>query len=188
MKGKNLIISCIPITVGTVLAYTVLFAGRGMENSWWISIVVALIGVVGTLISVFLQLRRDGKSIDRIDSRSVHIPNIDDNTKKSKDILVESLKPNIEYLKNKSDKIDYIAKEVEYQQRVKNSISGNISGNKDILLQGINLLYESNASLNQSLAEARAKCSMLEMENANLKNEIADLNRKLYNGKRQNRT
>ena len=135
-----------------------------------------------------MQLRRDGKSIDKIDDRSTYIPNIDDNTKKSKEILIESLKPNIEYLKNKSDMIDYIAKEVEYQQRVKNSVSGSISGNKDILLQGINSLYESNASLNQSLAEARAKCSVLEIENANLKSQIIDLNSKLHNEKQRTQT
>ena len=33
MKGKNFVISFVPVAAGTVVAYTVLFAGSGMENN-----------------------------------------------------------------------------------------------------------------------------------------------------------
>ena len=63
----------LPIVICTAAAYCILFGGNRMDTAEWIAIVVALIGVVGALMVNCYQLRRDGKTIEGIDSNTSEI-------------------------------------------------------------------------------------------------------------------
>ena len=144
-----------------------------MDVSGWISIIVAIIGVVGVLIASLLQLKRDGKTIDKLDGRTEHIPAIADNTKKSVEMLTERIAPQIDQVSTRNDKIDLIASEIEYQKRLNDRVSTGVDS-RDVILESIKKLYMENAQLSTALQAEKEKNYTLSIENEKLKASLSE--------------
>ena len=169
--------------------------GMNMEAGLW-AVVLAIIGLIGSTWYQYAASKRDIKPLSGIQSHTSEmkprIENIDDNTKKSRDILVKKIKPGINDIQRQQDsfgdqlkKIDYVVKEFEYQNRLKNEYSKEI--NKDILTAGINMVYEKNAMLEKTLHEKEqkiydmtVKLQMLKSENQELQHQISEYENKYH--------
>ena len=132
-----------------------------MGTAEWISILIAVIGVIGVLATTLFQLKRDGKTIDKIDNRTEDISkatftvnNISTSVDKANEML-NSITPEIKTISHTTNKIDFIASEIEYQKRLNEKVSTDIS-NKDVIVETIKKLYEENARLNKSLQMEKA--------------------------------
>ena len=135
--------------------------GKDMGTAEWISILIAVIGVIGVLATTLFQLKRDGKTIDKIDNRTEDISkatftvnNISTSVDKANEML-NSITPEIKTISHTTNKIDFIASEIEYQKRLNEKVSTDIS-NKDVIVETIKKLYEENARLNKSLQMEKA--------------------------------
>lgn len=158
-----------PIVLSLFISYTVLIINGG-KMRMDTGIIVGLIAVAGSLIGLIIQFKKDSNTIGTVKSDTSEIKpkiaNIDENTRKSRDILIEDVKPSIDKLydqqtnfeKNLS-KIDYVVKEFEYQDRLKKEYSSGF--NKDILTTGIDAVYERNAMLENQLREKKIEISEL---------------------------
>ena len=80
-----------------------------MQIAEWIAIGVALIGVVGTLIGAFMQLKRDGKTIDKIAEHTSHSSYIEENTKECKKELIEQVRPCLDKIVSRNEDIQFVA-------------------------------------------------------------------------------
>lgn len=188
-----------PIIFSQIIAYVILVmnndGGMNMEAGLW-AVVLAIIGLIGSTWYQYAASKRDIKPLSGIQSHTSEmkprIENIDDNTKKSRDILVKKIKPGINDIQRQQDsfgdqlkKIDYVVKEFEYQNRLKNEYSKEI--NKDILTAGINMVYEKNAMLEKTLHEKEqkiydmtVKLQMLKSENQELQHQISEYENKYH--------
>lgn len=158
-----------PIVLSLFISYTVLIINGG-KMRMDTGIIVGLIAVAGSLIGLIIQFKKDSNTIGTVKSDTSEIKpkiaNIDENSRKSRDILIEDVKPSIDKLydqqtnfeKNLS-KIDYVVKEFEYQDRLKKEYSSGF--NKDILTTGIDAVYERNAMLENQLREKKIEISEL---------------------------
>ncbi len=72
----------IPILTSSIICLYLLVGGETMENAWWISIVVALIGLLGVLLSIWLQGRKDSVRIKDIDDKTMKVEPTKENTEK----------------------------------------------------------------------------------------------------------
>lgn len=109
-----------------------------------VSIVVALIAVLGTHCSEMKQLKRDGKTIDKISSDTTDMkPKVD-----ATNANVNSMVKDITKIEERTIKIDAIATEVEVFKRMKNDASG-ASIKPEVLLAHISAILEENADLRQ---------------------------------------
>lgn len=179
----------IPTIIGTAAAYYILFGGKNMDLGGWIAVVVALIGVIGTLIVEFLQLKRDGKTIDGINATANNtdkttsmmqqaIQGIENTTSKTHEKIISSVSENIDSIRARNDKIDFIVKEFEYHKRIKNEFSEGASG-RDIILAGITAVYEENARLNNQHRDDREALMDLLRKNAELQVTIGKLSQQV---------
>lgn len=143
-----------------------LLGGKQMDVSGWVTLGVGLISVSGVLLTALFQLKRDGKTIDQIYSDSSDIKStthtIDSNSSKSKDMLVE--------IEKRNAKIDALASELEFQERLKQNFS-NGAGNRDTLVNGIKSVFEENARLNQQFQEAQEQITTLSVDNIRLRTQ-----------------
>lgn len=184
ISGK-IVLSIMPIISATAIAFSIL--GMEESNMWWIAIITALIGVFGSVIVAIFQLKRDGKTIDAT-SRNVldikpKVDNISDDTKKIRDVVIESINPTLSHISEKGSKIDFIASEIEYQKRLHEQVSHDVD-NRDIIVQSIDVLYEKNASLNKEVTTLKVQNNFLSRENNNLKNENQQLKSDILDYKR----
>lgn len=161
-----------PLLICILLAYGILYGGINMNIAGWISIVVAIIGVVGALLASLLQLKRDGKTIDKLDGRAEQLPAIAENAKKSVSVLAEQLKPQVDQISERNKKIDFIAGELEYQKRLNERVSSGVDS-RDAILESIKKLYEENARLSAALQSEKEKNYALSIENEKLKSSFA---------------
>ena len=180
MKESNCTpLAFIPLWAGVGCALSVLCGGENI-SSGHIAILVAIIGVIGTLIVTFLQLKRDGETINSIGSNTTdmkpRVENIEKDVEKAKDTLIESVKPSLKDISDRNEKIDQIYKEIEYHKRLQQELSENALGH-DSLLAGINAVYAENARLNQSYRVAKETIIRLTNENSKLKKRVDYLER-----------
>ena len=158
----------LPIVICTAAAYCILLGGNHMNIAEWIAIVGSLIGVAGALVINYFQLRRDGKTIDGISS----------NTKKTYEVIFESITPLLSKIEERNSKIDSIAAEVEYQKRLKSDFSTSASG-KEVLIAGIQTVFEENARLNLQHKSDEEKIAALISENRSLTRQVKRLRAEL---------
>ena len=154
------------------------------------TILAALITVIGKQFSQSKQFKRDGKTIDGISSDTSDMKSkmqrIDDNAGKSRDLLVESVNPALEKIKERNAKIDFIAGEMEYQKRMKSSLSESASG-RDSVLASISVVYEENARLNEQYRRAQERIIHLSVENNQLQEKVTSLKKDLAEERSKNR-
>lgn len=158
----------LPIVICTAAAYCILLGGNRMNIAEWIAIVGSLIGVAGALVINYFQLRRDGKTIDGISS----------NTEKTYEVILKSITPLLSKIEERNSKIDSIAAEVEYQKRLKSDFSTSASG-KEVLIAGIQTVFEENARLNLQHKSDEEKIAALSSENRSLTRQVKRLRAEL---------
>lgn len=153
-----------------------------MNTTEWVTIVGSLIGVAGAIVINYFQLRRDGKTIDGISSNTSEIrptvKNINNNTEKTNKVIFESITPLLSKIEERNSKIDSIAAEVEYQKRLKSDFSTSASG-KEVLIAGIQTVFEENARLNLQHKSDEEKIATLLLENSSLTIQIEKLKAEL---------
>lgn len=172
---------CIIISTIAALIICIMSADGGginMDKTNAIAIVVALIGVLGSIVVDLIRSKRqsdkikDGVNDISQDTKDIkpRTQNIEKNTEKIRDSVVEKLVPNLRVISAMSSKIDNIHSEVEYQKRIKSEISVNLT-DKDYFVGGIENLYEKigqlehqNRELSRQLKKAQEKNRQLEIK------------------------
>lgn len=174
------------------IAYVILFmnkddGGEHMETGLW-AVAVAVIGLVGSTWYQYIASKKDIKPLSGIQATTSEmkprIENIDENTKKSRDVLIEDVKPEIFNIQRKQSdindqmkKIDYVVKEFEYQTRLKEKYSTGF--NKEVLTAGIDSIYERNAILERTLHEKEQTISEMTVSLRKLKEENEELHEQI---------
>lgn len=167
---------------------------KGIIITSAVAIVVAIISLIGTIISNTKALKRDTKNafLQGDETRSAikdvkadtsdvkpKIDNINKNTDKIRDEVVEKIIPSLTGFKEASAKINDIHKDMEYKQKLKNDVSPTLY-DKDKFLTGIERLYEDNAklvsenyNLKAQLTESEVRIKVLESENKQLRTHLS---------------
>lgn len=163
------------IVIYIVSAQMILFGGIEMDTTGWISLAVAAIGVCGSVLLVLFQLKRDGKSIDRIDSCTSEmkptVQNVEKIVEKTQDLVRDSIRPSLEAVQQQTEKITVIADGFREFKRLEGYFSNGLV-RQDVLLSQIGAVFAENARLNE-------RAQALEAENRALKNENQELKDKL---------
>ena len=133
----------------TVLAEVLLT----MDIGDWITIGGIVIGFVGVILGVTIPLRRDGKTIDETKAIAADIqPTIN----------------NIDYRTEKhTEKIDFIAKEIEFYQRLKSEAATNSVNPEELIAQFVAVIEE-KAALDAQHKSDQAKIAELTKQNKRL--------------------
>ncbi len=162
------------IVVCLISALVIVSGGNGMDTTGWISLTVAVIGVLGAIVVAVLQLKRDGKSIDRIDSATAEIKpsvqSIQKTTEKTQDILRDSITPSLTAIQQRTDRIDYIADGFKEFKRLEAYYSSGLV-NREILLGQIGAVFTENTRLNETCKQLERDNQVLMDENRALKNK-----------------
>lgn len=163
------------IIICTISSYLILFGGTEMDAKGWISLVVAVIGVCGSVIMALLQLKRDGKNIDRIDSCTSEmkptVQSIHRVTEKTQDFLRDSIRPSLGAIQQKADKIDSIADGFREFKRLEAYYSDGLVC-RDVLLSQMSAVFAENTRLNEKSKGLDAENQALKYENRTLKDRI----------------
>ncbi len=178
-----------PIVVCIILAYCILLGGDSMPTEGWVSILVAIIGVIGTLIVTFIQLKRDGKTIGSIHTTTAGI----DKTVAAVGVRAETIQvgvttmgEKVAVIKEQTGKIDSIAKEIEILSRLRSETS-NSGVRPDILLASMTTVFEENARLNTQLQDRNKEIRQLQIKISGLEAKVNELENARSRGHRQYR-
>lgn len=150
-----------------------------MEESQWITLIVGLLTIAGTLIAAHWQLRRDGKSIDGISSDT------------------SQMKPKVENIediaKAQAKDIGLLVSDLDHRKRLEAEFPQGMSG-RDLISIGSNRMIEENAQLNRQYQElnllylkAQNSVNELQAENAQLRSQISELKAELEKEQTPNR-
>ena len=188
-KHRNLWIAGLPVWIGTIIALLMIWRRSNMTPIEWSAVLVALISGVITLIMTLLQLKRDGKTIDNISTTTSNtdtttsvmkpmVERIDAQVCQTHHTLISTVSHDIAAIGERNSKIDFIHKELEYQQRLNREFSENAVG-RDSLLAGINAVYAENARLNQLHRGDQETIIRLIAENGKLQTKVEQLEKAL---------
>lgn len=166
---------CISIAICIITAYLILLGGNNMGATGWISLTVAVIGVLGVVVSALFQLKRDGKSIDRIDSNTSEmkptVQSIHKVAEKTQDLLRDSIRPSLDAIQQRTDRIDCVADGFMEFKRLEAYYSDGLV-RRDVLLSQISAVFAENTRLNEKTKGLEAENQVLKCENQALKDKI----------------
>ena len=181
-KTRGLLGVTLPAIICTVIAEMIVFT-KGEEKMWdYTAILVAIVGVFGTLIGTYLQLKKDTNKLLEVKSDTSHmspqVDNIHDTTKDTNLYLTRTIDKKIDDLMKSNDdisadgqrmssEIQFVAEELRYKKRLDSEYLGQVS--KAMIQSGIDTLYEENIRLTVKLKEYEEKNSILQRENLLLK-------------------
>ena len=181
-KTRGLLMINLPIIICTIIAEIIVFT-KGEEKMWdYTAILVAIVGVLGTLIATYLQLKKDTNKLLEVKSDTSHmspqIDNINETTKDTNKYLTRTIDKKIDDLmksnddisadgRKMSEEIQFMADELRYKKRIDSEYLGQVS--KEMIQSGIETLYEENVRLTVKLKEYEEKNSALQRENILLK-------------------
>ena len=181
-KTRGLLMINLPIIICTIIAEIIVFT-KGEEKMWdYTAILVAIVGVIGTLIATYLQLKKDTNKLLEVKSDTSHMsPQIDNTNETTKDTnkyLTRTIDKKIDDLmksnddisadgRKMSEEIQFMADELRYKKRIDSEYLGQVS--KEMIQSGIETLYEENVRLTVKLKEYEEKNSALQRENILLK-------------------
>lgn len=160
-----------PVIIGAVIGEYLIFKDGADMNT---SIVVALIAVAGAIAGNIFTLLRDRNIISRIDSKSSEMEprtkEIKEKADKISEYTVEKIYPDVKRIysdsKTHQDKvmklIGDIHEDVRYKQRLSKEYAGRLS--KDIMVTGIEDVYQENASLINKVHELELRNNDLETQ------------------------
>lgn len=155
---------------------------KDMDVASAVGIIVALIGVLGAAVIDIIKSKKQGDEIKggvsdiKTDTSAMKpkIDNIDENTKKVRDAVVEKLVPQVKDIAKMSDKIDCVHEDVKYRRRLKDEFSLGLT-DKDYFTAGIEKLYERNGFLESENKQLKRKVYEQEEVNIKLQKENDDL-------------
>lgn len=184
---KIMLVGITVATVSVLSCSVLIFLKMGfkiMEITVAGTIIVAVLSLLATIITLLVKVRVDSKSLTEIKDNTRNSPLVFDNVKNSpktyentekiKDVLNEKIKPDLNKVIEKSDLIDFLADEIRYQKRIKDSISPELQ-QPDNLIQQINALCEKNVTLQKSVEKYSAECLKLTSEKLTLISKIEKL-------------
>lgn len=181
---------CLPIPylliiMGMVEAYVYMiyqcYNKRGvyMGRAEIVAIVVAIIGAATGIWAQVVQFKKDGTAIRdiKIDTTDIRptVHHTQDDIKKIKDELIEKIVPDMKKMQG----IDLLVDDYKYRERIR--LENSINFNKETLQGSIDLIFEENARLTESLKEAQKTNYLLQMENQNLRNQLKSYEREVSN-------
>lgn len=207
---KNYLTTALPAIIGMILAYIILIMdgtkGELDYMDWGkvIAIIVALIGVAGTIYVSNRQLKRDGETIAKIYDKAENIKpkmdNVDERTKETNDYLIKQFavthRDMLKDIETAKNNVEVISDEVKRQKAIREQYDKYI--NKDYLKSGIDKVYEENATLTSRIKELsikneelqykteilRSRNKNLEQENERLQTEVESLKRQVRSKER----
>ena len=170
MKNKNLFLADIPIIMGVIIAEYIVFSKKGNLTMDNIGVIVALIGVAGTLTAHFFQFKKDSNKISEVKSDTSNmLPKVDNIAEKTTDIrgyIADDIKPSLQTIVSKqeinnatnlqvSSDIREVLEDVKYRKRLSEEYNGML--NRDTMISGIDEIYSTNAALKNKIKELREK-------------------------------
>lgn len=178
-KRNGFPICILPGIIGFIIAEIIVYTGGDSMSGNAIGVIVALIAVAGNLLVLYFQFKKDSNKIGEVKADTSgmkpQVSNIDENVKKVKDEVVEKLVPGIGNVEKSGDKlltdVGKLVTELEFQKRLKSELSGALA-TPEYLLEGINSIYEDNASLNRIIKEKERRIRELARENRELSNRL----------------
>lgn len=178
-KRNGFPICILPGIIGFIIAEIIVYTGGDSMSGNAIGVIVALIAVAGNLLVLYFQFKKDSNKIGEVKADTSgmkpQVSNIDENVKKVKDEVVEKLVPGIGNVEKSGDKlltdVGKLVTELEFQKRLKSELSGALT-TPEYLLEGINSIYEDNASLNRIVKEKERRIRELARENKELSNRL----------------
>lgn len=207
---KNYLTIAFPAIIGMILAYIILIMdgtkGELDYMDWGkvIAIIVALIGVAGTIYVSNRQLKRDGETITKIYDKAENIKPkmdiVDERTKETNDYLIKQFavthRDMLKDIETAKNNVEVISDEVKRQKAIREQYDKYI--NKDYLKSGIDKVYEENATLTSHIKELsikneelqykteilRSRNKNLEQENERLQTEVESLKRQVRSKER----
>ena len=207
---KNYLTIAFPAIIGMILAYIILIMdgtkGELDYMDWGkvIAIIVALIGVAGTIYVSNRQLKRDGETITKIYDKAENIKPkmdiVDERTKETNDYLIKQFavthRDMLKDIETTKNNVEVISDEVKRQKAIREQYDKYI--NKDYLKSGIDKVYEENATLTSHIKELsikneelqykteilRSRNKNLEQENERLQTEVESLKRQVRSKER----
>lgn len=161
MKNDNnhISISFAIITIGCIISISYLvyeeYYLKGVNDNLMdipsiVAICISVLSLAGGVWAQFVQFKKDSSRISDVKSDTSEIKpktmNIDENVKKIKDEVIETLKPATKEIVSSSNGIKVLVDELQFQKRLKSEISTNMAS-KDRLMSNIENLYVQNANL-----------------------------------------
>ena len=202
---KNYLTIAFPAIIGMILAYIILIMdgtkGELDYMDWGkvIAIIVALIGVAGTIYVSNRQLKRDGETITKIYDKAENIKPkmdiVDERTKETNDYLIKQFavthRDMLKDIETAKNNVEVISDEVKRQKAIREQYDKYIKS-------GIDKVYEENATLTSHIKELsikneelqykteilRSRNKNLEQENERLQTEVESLKRQVRSKER----
>ncbi len=190
---KSVLWTCMPSLIVMAISICLLWGYIIMAILESIDLTVALIGaggviagaLIGGLFSLIVQgrqLKKDGKTIDHIDSNTTKMkPKVD-----RIDSTVNDLVPSIIRIEERSAQINQIASSVESFNQMKKYASDNTIAPEELLAQMADV-FESQANFVKQHAKDQERIAMLETENTQLRATNKQLEMALKQERQKNR-
>ncbi|SHN87979.1 hypothetical protein [Desulfitobacterium chlororespirans] len=177
-RTKHLIINVITISIGLVISYTVLYNDGGGEvlglDGNTIALVVALISVAGSLIAHFFLFKKDSSTIKDVKVDTAEIRPIVKDTNEIIKKVSDNVLPMSRIVEESRIGIQNLVDELNFQRGQKSEQSKQVL-DKDFFLNGIAVVYEQNARLENQNRDLRATNQLLVMKNNSLEKDNAQL-------------
>ena len=141
-----------------------------------VAIFVALLSVAGGIWAQVVQFKKDSGTMNSIKSDTSEmkptVHNIDENVKKVRDEVVETIVPKM----TKLEGIDLLVEDYKYREKIR--LEKSVNYNKDALKESIEVIFEENAKLTKALKEKEEVNEYLVVENRRLKEKVQSYERR----------
>lgn len=146
-----------------------------METQGWVAITVSIIGVIGSLIGLLIQFRKDAQRIDGVNKNAAEVlnhsigfkPQIERTDKNVSEIRDKMLRDEIS-ISNALSGVSELVEAKRIEERIKAEASQRVCS-PEILTAEIKLLFETNAELVSENAILKKENKTLLYENKALK-------------------
>lgn len=135
------------------------------------TVAAAIISMIGILINTRFQLKRDSKTLDRIEATTDKTQSNVHNITNKADSLYKQVEKNGNQLATIVEDI------VRRQERDKANVES--ASNRDLITAGVQGLYNENVQLNHKVNDLRDENTRLHVRNAFLEKEVSELKEKL---------
>lgn len=177
-------ISFIIIAISTIIAEMFIWRENNMSKNT-IAIVVALIGVIGSIWSQIIQFRKDAQRIDDVNKTSASVKQdtikmepsvtrIENNTDAMKERMLEDILPQLKAFEGKMNRfeggLDILVKNAEFEEKIRGKVT-NTATDPTFIKGAVDVIYEENARLNNQVVTLTNQNILLKSENRRLENE-----------------
>ena len=169
------------IVISQIVAWIILFMEEDVMNGNVLAIVIALIGVAGGIWTQVVQFKKDSQRIDGVNSSvgnvkndtsemKPKVENIDRNCNIIRDDISRIVLPQMSTISNMQSGVAELIEAKHLDDKIKSRVSTSID-NPSYIINGVNLVYERNARLENEKAELINEKFQLQAQIQNLQNE-----------------